>query len=351
MPEDKLSGIEITNNISDTGAVETVDYGKADQIIPEKLEQTTQGSDTALDKTVDVEKAYLAGDTAQNAEIGGAALATGYADAAKQARDRESPTFKGYEASAEGPETAAGEDFITAETTIAGNLEKYLDPDSALNRMAVARQREKAQALGASMSSMEVGATQAALYQQAGEFAAKDQEHASQAKLQEQAAENKKTQILQEAQVAGDLNVQTAQIRDEQQKIENAWEATMTGLNAETQKEMTILKENFETARQNSMNELQVTLQDGQINADLSIMIMNNANQKLNNWQLMVQELTQDEEWMAMMGNGANKFFNDQLRTVTSGIAFDAAAVGLSEEYSSYIKDLWDANVFWKGRK
>ena len=278
------------------------------------------------------------------------ALPDSYGAAKTAAENRETPEFAKYEATADGPETVAGENFQTAETEVAGHLNKYLDPDSVLNRMAVSQAREQAQAVGGSLSSMERGATQQALYKQAGEFAMKDQEHASQTMLQEQQGENKKRSILQEAQVAGDLNIQTAKIRDDQQRVEQGWDATMQGMAAKDAEDLTIMRENGETARANALNTLNDKINQDNISSDLSIMTMNNVTTRLNNWSLMVQETSQDTEWMNMMGGvgstGVRDFWNDQLRVVTVGAEFDAGAAGQSAVWAPWIKNLWEGSAY-----
>lgn len=276
--------------------------------------------------------------------------ATSFADASRLADAQPNSTFKTYESGASGSqleETKSPQAFKTASSSVADQLSKILNVDSDLNRAVKASTREQAAGMGMGASSMALEAGQAALIKQAESIAAKDAETSAKFELQQQAASNQVQQTLAEAQVAGDLNVQKATIQEQSDKIKRAWESTMAGLNAEQQTEITNLTKSWDDQITRYQLAVQERMKNAELDANAEVMLMNQSNEMLNNYQVTVQQLLSNTEFMDSLGKDRTKManiFNAMFGTVSSALQFSANAVGVGATMSPYIQQLIQQN-------
>lgn len=247
------------------------------------------------------------------------------------------------------PTVKTSESYITPETTVQGQLETILKSDSPLLKLSETKAKEQASALGMSSSSMAIGAAQKALYETALPIAQQDAQSAQALKQQEQNLEYEQAKIETEAQVAGQLNLQKAQLQEQQTKIQAGWEATLKGLDAGTQVAMT----GYQAELNKNIKEMEMNLQSQlnkqQIDAQIQGQLMTQSQDMLNNYQITIQQLLGNQAFLESMPNATamHNLFNDMFATVSSSIAYSAKAAGVyTPTMQSAIKELVAANIW-----
>ena len=255
------------------------------------------------------------------------------------------------------PRVAGSETYITPQSTVAGQLDQLLKTESPLMKTAEASAKERASALGMSSSSMAVGAAQKALIESALPIAQQDAQQAFQLKQQQQAIDYEQTKIETEALVAGALNLQKAQLAEQQAKIQQGWEATLRGLdqqanldtlgyksaltreenayNTQLSKDMKAFETDLQkqlTQLQSDLNkELQLAVQKQTIDAQIQGTLINQAQDMLNNYQISIQQLLGNQAFLDSMPDSASmrSLFNEMFQTVSSSIRYSAKAAGV----------------------
>lgn len=247
------------------------------------------------------------------------------------------------------PTVKPSENYITPETTVQGQLESILKSDSPLLKLAETKTKEQASALGMSSSSMAIGAAQKALYETALPIAEIDAKTSAAFKQQQQALEYEQTKIETEAQVAGQLNLQKAQLQEQQSKIQASWETTLKGLDAETNAVMSgyqaELNKNIKEMEMNLQSQLNKQQYDAQIQGQL----MTQSQDMLNNYQITIQQLLGNQAFLESMPDktAMRGLFNEMFATVSSSIAYSAKAAGVyTPTMQSAINELVAANVW-----
>lgn len=254
--------------------------------------------------------------------------------------------YTGYETPTGVPDATAGETFMTPETTVAGQLESILKKGSPLQTLAETRANEQASALGMMSSSAGIGASQRALYDEALKVATPDAASATAFKQSEQQLINQQTQIETEAQVSGALTVAKAKIADRQKAIDDSFKIKLSGLDKETEAQMINLKgqwdEQFKVLDANLTRELKRL----EIDANVETMIMNQANEAINTYQISIQNLLANEEFLndTSAPGVRDAVFNDMFVTVVGGLKFAAQASGVYDtEYAGFLDNLADS--------
>jgi len=217
------------------------------------------------------------------------------------------------------------------EITVAGQLEKLLAKDSPLSRVTEAKAKERATALGMESSSMAIGAAQKALIETATPIAAQDAKTLAAFKQSEQALVQEQVKIETEAQVAGELTLQKAKLQEQQLKINQQWESTMKGLDADTSAGLAEFQNTLNKDMEALKSNLTKELYQQQVDATVQEQIMNQSQDMLNNYQITVQQLLGNQVFLDSMPNQASmhSLFNDMFTTVSSSIKFASKASGV----------------------
>jgi len=282
--------------------------------------------------------------TATEGPVAPVGIGASYTALAGQRAASEQPEWAGYERTQPAPDAAAGETFMTPETTVAGQLEKILKKGSPLQDLAASRAADQASALGMMSSTGHIGAAQKALYDTALEVAKPDAQTAKEFKQQEQQIKNEQTKIETEARVAGDLTVQKAKIAETRKKIDDSWAIAMKGLDAETEKTMLGYKAQWDQHFKKLDGALARELSQLEIDANAETMIMNQTHSMINDYQVSVQQLMMSETFLDAMGGDKEKMhgvFNDMLAGVTASIEFNAKAASVyDEDFADYLDAL-----------
>lgn len=247
------------------------------------------------------------------------------------------------------PQVKESESYITPQTTVAGQLETLMKTESPLMKLSETQAKERASALGMSSSSMAVGAAQKALFETALPIAQQDAQQAFQLKQQEQAIENEQTKIETEAQVAGQLNLQKAQLAEQQSRLQAGWETTIKGLDQQSQVEMAGYQAELNKNIKELETNMQAQLQKQNIDAQIQGVLVNQAQDMLNNYQVTIQQLLGNQAFLeSMPSNEAMRgVFNDMFQTVSSSIRYSTKAAGVyNPTMETAINEMVAANLW-----
>ena len=247
------------------------------------------------------------------------------------------------------PQVKQSESYITPQTTVAGQLEALMKVDSPLMKLSETQAKERSSALGMSSSSMAIGAAQKALLETAMPIAQQDAQQAFQLKQQQQAIDNEQTKIETEAQVAGQLNLQKAQLAEQQTRLQAGWETTLKGLDQQTQVEFAGYQNELSKNIKELEANLQAQLQKQNIDAQIQGILVNQAQDMLNNYQVTIQQLLGNQAFLESMPNSdaMKGLFNDMFATVSSSIRYSAKTAGVyNSTMETAINELVAANVW-----
>lgn len=284
------------------------------------------------------------------------------------------------------PQAKEGSSYLTPASTVAGQIESLIKSDSPLQQQATTRAKEQASALGMSASSMAIRAGQQALYDYAVPIAQQDAQTAANFQAAKQAVDNEQIKIETEAQVAGSLNQQKAQLAEQAQNIQNQWQTTLKGLDqqsqaalvgyqagleseleqqksasaialaekqAKLQTDLTYVQADLQQKQTKLQSDLELNLQtqlaQQKIDAATQQQVMTQAQDMLNNYQITVQQLLGNQVFLDSMPDAAamHQVFNDMFATVSSSIAFSTKAAGAyTPTIDTAIQELIAANTW-----
>jgi len=247
------------------------------------------------------------------------------------------------------PQVKQSESYITPQTTVAGQLETLMKSDSPLMKLSETQAKERSSALGMSSSSMAVGAAQKALYETAIPIAQQDAQQAFQLKQQQQAIDNEQTKIETEAQVAGQLNLQKAQLAEQQTRLQVGWETTLKGLDQQSQVEFAGYQAELNKNIKELETNMQAQLAKQNIDAQIQGVLVNQAQDMLNNYQVTVQQLLGNQAFLESMPDNASMrgVFNDMFQTVSSSIRYSTKAAGVyNPTMETAIEEMIAANMW-----
>ena len=256
----------------------------------------------------------------------------------------------GLNQTAPGPNgIAAAKDFVSPESTVAGQLERIFQKKSPLQDLAATRAKEQASALGMQSSSAAIGASQRALYDSAMPIAQQDAKTFAEAQAREQTAYNAQAQIDKEAVVAGDLTVQKAEIAQRQQELNDQFQIVLKDMNQEDQVELLELKADFEKQTQILTAELNESLTKLSLDADIEGKIVNQTHDMLNNVQISWQQMLTNDNFLNNFDDRADMLaaMNNLLKPVQASITMTAKQAGVyDDEFSGWLKTLMSESAY-----
>lgn len=308
---------------------------------------------TETDTTSPSDTTALSGTTAEGGPEDSVALSDvqsgyqGIAEAVSPDAASTSPTYTNPADNVSALDINTGTDYLTPETTVAGQLSRLLDQGGEVQQQNRVDSKQRASALGMMSSSAAVGASRRADIKALQPIAAQDAKTASQFRLQEQATENEIQKIQVEAEVSGALTEQKYQIQEKSTRITQEWEATMRGMDAETQTMMTDLQGKWETSLKTLEADITRELQQQEIDSNVEQSILNTAHESMNNYQITIQQLLANESFLDNFAGNTEAmagYFDDLFVTVESSIRYSAKAAGIYPTMQPYIDELVAAN-------
>jgi len=238
-----------------------------------------------------------------------------------------------------------GSKYVTPESTVAGQLEKYLSSDSDYMRRGETQAREKASALGLSTSSAAIAASRGASIDRAMPLAMKDAETYAKANQLQQQAENTVGQTQLEGVVTGAIKEQDAAIAQNQAKFNAQVNALSKGADAQTQMALTDFSKKWDMVMQDSSMRLEAALREqlanNEIDAQTISDVRNEASQMVVNYQISAEELLKDPDFLQLGPEAISSTMNNLLSTTTAGIQFlaDFSGVNLEDWMDDFISN------------
>lgn len=236
-----------------------------------------------------------------------------------------------------------GQDFVSPESTVAGQLEKIFAKDSPLQKLAKTRSEEQASALGMMSSSAGIGASQRALYDKGLEIAKPDAATYAAAKMEEQKAYNTQSTINREAQVAGDLTVQKARIAERVAKNREDFDIKLQDMAQEDRKEITELTAAFDKESIDLTGEINAALAKTTLDAEIEAKIMLQTGEMLNEVQQSWQMMVTSDDYLNNFENRADMLvsLNQQLAPVKASMVATAQMAGIYDsEFAGWINTM-----------
>jgi len=201
-------------------------------------------------------------------------------------------------------------------------------------------------------SSAGMGAMYRAQLDAAMPMAQQDADTMAKFKQTEQLAVNEKRRIDQEAQVSGDLTLQKAKLNEEQKKIDDSFALKMKGVDADTEKVLTDIKGNWDQRIGKSQADYQKILNDSNLGAQTTQILMNQSQDAVNQVQISISNLMGNTEFLSDMGAADDagnltpgttlrNYMNKLIGTATGGIVLSTQAAGLyTPEFAGNLEDM-----------
>ena len=286
---------------------------------------------------------------AETKEIYGEA-STGILDKAENAYDvnYEAPT------AAETSQFAPGEgaDYVTPESTVAGQLTRLLDKDSDYIKQSRARADARSQASGLLSSSMAAGAAEGAAIERALPIAQQDAQTYGKANQAQQGAEYNQLQAGIEGLVSGALQKDKYALIDRTQALQATFDSAMKGADAEASVALQELKSQWDFALQDSIKRLEYYLQkdlNAQTVTDTTASEVRLASADLiKNNQIAVENLLKDPDMLQLGPEAYSAIINNMTAMTTKGVQLIYDASGL--DMDGFIEELladYEGNIQW----
>jgi hypothetical protein len=259
------------------------------------------------------------------------------------------PDYQGYNADAaktqmgENVNIQSGSSYIDPDkSTVAGQLQSLLSSDSPYLSENRRQATEKAGERGLLNSSIAAGAGQRAAIQSALPIAQQDAETYAKFGMQEQAAKNQMQTIQGEAIVSGEIVKQQKALEQQNQNIQNQFTALIRGADQQSATWLADLKNTYDTGIQEMNNQQNLLLQREQISAEKNQMVRKETSAVMQNYQITVENLMTDPDFLAMGTTAVNKAINELQALARNSINFIGAAseIDLTEFTDEYLADL-----------
>lgn len=227
------------------------------------------------------------------------------------------------------------------EDMVAFQMEQLLNQDSPYMQIAKQRAEERAQRYGLLGSSMSVGSAHRAAIESALPIAAQDAKTSAQFGLQRQAAENQIGQIEAETELGSALMKQRMAMESQQQQLDQAFKLASQGLDFETQTMVADIQGRWQMVTQDANLRLEAALKEKltnqQIDAETVASVRGAASDLIQNYQISVEELLKDPDFLQLGGDSIQNTLNNMLATTTASIQFMADSSGVNMD--DYLDD------------
>jgi len=282
----------------------------------------------------------------QNAQDVAKAQGVAYEDVGKP---EPLPEYQSYDAASartqmgQNVNIASGSSFIDPDkSTVTGQLQSLLSSDSPYLAENRRQATEQAGSRGLLNTSIAAGAGQRAAIQSALPIAQQDAETYAKFGMQEQAAKNQMETIQGEAVVSGEIVKQQKALEQQNQNIQNRFTALIRGADQQSQAWLGDLKNTYDTGLQEMNNQQNLLMQREQITSDKAQMVRKETSAVMQNYQITVENLMTDPDFLAMGSTAVNNAVNELQKLAKNTINFIGAAseIDLSDFTSTYLGSL-----------
>jgi hypothetical protein len=249
-----------------------------------------------------------------------------------------------------------GSSFINKDTnTVAGQLQSLLSSDSPYIQESRRQATEQAGSRGLLNSSIAAGAGQRAAIQSALPIAQQDAQTYTQFGLKEQEARNSMETIQGEAIVSGEIAKQAKSMEQTNQNINNKFTALLRGADRQTEVWLRDFQQTFDKGMQDIRNTHEITMEgirnthesdkiDKETIQRNTEMAMTISSGYISSYQVSVENLLSDPDFLAMGGPAVNKAVAELQTVARNGVLFTGAAFGV--DLSSFVDDFFSPLEF-----
>lgn len=237
----------------------------------------------------------------------------------------------------------SGLSYVDADkSTVAGQLNTLLQGDSAYIKQAEEAGKEQAAARGLLNSSAAAGSARKAAIGAAMPIAQQDAQTYATAQGREQAGAIAQTQTQTEGIVSGEMNAQNAAIAQKAQDIQNIFQAKMQGASESNKVLLQDMQNSYNTFNLEMQNEQANYTQNVNISAEKAAGIRTQASAIMQNYQVSVENLMTDPDFMNLGPAAMNKAINEMQTLARNSINFLGAAskIDLTSYVNAYLKKL-----------
>jgi hypothetical protein len=234
------------------------------------------------------------------------------------------------------------------EDKVAFQMDQLLNADSAYMQNAVRRAEEQSQKFGALGSSMSVGASQRAAIESALPIAQQDAQTSSKFGMQTQAAENQIGTIEAETELGSSLMMQRMALETQQMSLDQAFKMAAQGLDAESSLMVADIQGRWQMVTNDASMRLDAALKEQlnnqTIDAEAVASVRGAASDLTQNYQISVEELLKDPDFLQLGGVVIKNTLNNMLATTTASIQFLADSSGIQldgflDDFEIYLGD------------
>lgn len=234
--------------------------------------------------------------------------------------------------------------YGTPETKVAWQLNQLLQSDSDYMKESDRGATELANRYGALGSSMHASAARRESIRSALPIATSDAEGARGFGMQQQAAENEVNVSQAETELGSALQQQRVALENSQTALSSKLDMLAQGLDQEGRAMLEGVNARFADQTKTLEADLQQMLNSNQIDADTATFARAQAGELIENYQISVEELLQDPDFLALGSSAVEQTLNNMLQTTTAGIQFVADSSGINLD--DYLDDFFENAQF-----
>jgi hypothetical protein len=240
----------------------------------------------------------------------------------QQPGESELNTIKGYD------------EYYDPSMLVSTQLSKLIDPESEYMKAVDIRSREESNKYGGLGSAQAIGAGRRNAIEAALPIAQGDADVKTRFGLQEQAAANEVNKLTAETALGSALMVQRMALENQQKSLDNAFQLASLSLDQEGQLALTDLSARWkmvaDEANMNLEAALQQKLTQHKIDAEMVASVKKSAGDMIQSYQISVEELLKDPDFLQLGGSAISKTINNMLKTTVAGIQFMADSSGIN---------------------
>lgn len=238
-----------------------------------------------------------------------------------------------------------GSSYVTPESTVYGQMEKFLASDSDYMKRAETNAQEQANALGMMSSSAGIGAAHGAAIDRAAPLAAQDAETNAKFNLQQSLGEGTAAQTSVEGIVTGKIKAQESEIASNQARFNAQINAISKGADYATQLALADYNRKWDMVISDSNMRLDAALKTKMLAADIDSQTVSEvrgaAAQLILNYQVSAEELLKDPEFLQLGADAIKNTLNNLLATTEAGIRFiaDSSGINMDDYLADFIEN------------
>ena len=243
-----------------------------------------------------------------------------------------------------GATTQDTSNYMTNDTSVAGQLSRLLSSDSPYLKQVDARSKLQANELGMLSSDRAIGAAQGAAIRESLPIAKADADTASKFGLQKQQADNTIATTAMEGLVSGALKAQQTSLDNASKKVQGVIDSYLQSAAMEGEVGLTNFKAEWNMATETALKELDHKLNKAFIEEDYKFQTAENARYQassiVENTAIAIENLLKDPDILELGSDAVTQIVNNHMAIMAKSVNLVYSLAKLDPD--SYTKDLLD---------